>query len=110
MDLDARFGFVRWRVAGLALNLLANAVALYGAVQFLRDGTHGLVLGGGLALSAACVALLARPDLRPEGGPGGSEPAENEGEPAEGEGEPAGGEGEPGKGARQGGDGAAEGA
>lgn len=94
MDLDARFGFVRWRVAGLALNLLANAVALYGAVRFLRDGTHALVLAGGLALSAACVALLARPDLRPEGEPGRSEPAD----------------GEPGEGATRGGDGAADGA
>lgn len=66
MDLDAKFGFVRWRVAGLALNLLANAVALYGAVRFMRDGTHGLLLAGGLAVSLACVALLARPDLRPD--------------------------------------------
>lgn len=67
MDLDARFGFVRWRVVGLALNLLANGVALYGAVRLLRDGTHAAVLAAGLALTAVCVALLALPDLRPEG-------------------------------------------
>lgn len=67
MDLDAKLGFVRWRVAGLALNLLANGMALYGAVRLLRDGTHGLVLAGGLALSLACVALLALPDHRPQG-------------------------------------------
>lgn len=75
MDLDARFGFVRWRVVGLALNLLANGVALYGAVRLLRDGTHAPVLAAGLALTALCVALLARPDLRPEGEAGEAEGA-----------------------------------
>lgn len=64
IDLDARFGFMRWRVAGLAVNLLANGIALYGAVRLLRDGTHGPVLAAGLALSLACVVLLSRPDLR----------------------------------------------
>lgn len=64
MDLDARFGFVRWRVAGLTVNLLANGIALYGAVRLLRDGSHQLVLAGGIVLSLICVALLARPDLR----------------------------------------------
>lgn len=66
IDLDSKFGYFRWRLVGLALNLFANAVALYGAVRFLRDRTHGFLLAAGLVISLACVALLARPDLRPD--------------------------------------------
>ncbi len=66
IDLDAKFGFLRWRVVGLALNLLANGLALYGAVRVLRDGTHHLLLVGGLAVSLLCIVLLARPDQRPD--------------------------------------------
>lgn len=74
IDLDAKFGFLGWRVVGLVVNLLANGLALYGAVRLIRDGTHGSLLAAGLALSLLCVALLARPDLRRD--------AEEEGRPS----------------------------
>lgn len=73
MDLDAKLGFVRWRVAGLSINLVANGLALYGAVRLLRDGSGVGMLAAGLGVSLLCIGLLARPDLRPEGlGPEGS--------------------------------------
>ena len=40
IDLDRRYGIWSGRVWGLVVNLLANALALYGLVGFLRDGTH----------------------------------------------------------------------
>lgn len=78
MDLDAKLGFVRWRVAGLSLNLIANGAALYGAVRLLRDGSGAALLAVGLGVSLLCIGLLARPDLRPEGtgGDGRVEPGE----------------------------------
>lgn len=72
MDPDRKFGFHRWRVAGLALNLVANAAALYGAVRYIRNGTHGILLAAGIAVSLACILVLARPDRR-EGEPDGPE-------------------------------------
>lgn len=73
IDLDERFGFMRWRLLALAVNLLGNAIALYGAVRLFRDGTHASVLATGLLISLACLVLLSRPDLRSqaEDEPGG---------------------------------------
>lgn len=65
IDLDGKFGFVRWRVVALALNALGNGIALYAAVRFIRLGTHGWMLAIGLAISGLCISLLARPDMRP---------------------------------------------
>jgi len=61
IDLDRRYGIWTARVWGLIINLLANALALYGLVGFLRDGTHliPLVLGG--VVTVACILVLAKP-------------------------------------------------
>ena len=61
IDLDRRYGIWPGRVWGLIVNLLANALALYGLVGYLRDGTHLVPLVSGILLTAACVLLLAKP-------------------------------------------------
>lgn len=65
IDLDQRFGFTRWRVGALVLNLVGNALALYAAVRFIRRGTHAGMLAVGLGITVVCLLLLARPDRRP---------------------------------------------
>lgn len=67
IDLDDKFGFLQWRIVALTCNLVANGVALYAAVRFIRRDTHGWLLAAGLCVSALCVILLARPDTRPTG-------------------------------------------
>lgn len=67
IDLDEKFGFLRWRIAALTLNLAANGVALYAAIRFIRRGTHGGLLATGLGVSIVCIVLLARPDTRTGG-------------------------------------------
>ena len=61
IDLDRRYGVWSGRVWGLILNLLANALALYGLVGFLRDGTHRIPLVLGILGTLACVLILAKP-------------------------------------------------
>jgi len=61
IDIDRRFGPFSGRVWGLIANFAANAMALYGLVGYLRDGTHLVFLIGGLLVTAACVLLLAQP-------------------------------------------------
>jgi hypothetical protein len=61
MDLDRKYGIWSGRVWGLIVNLVANALALYGLVGFLRDGTHLLPLIVGALVTTVCVLLLAQP-------------------------------------------------
>ena len=61
IDLDRRYGIWSGRVWGLVVNLLANAVALYGLVGFIRDGTHLVPLVMGVLVTITCVLLLAIP-------------------------------------------------
>lgn len=61
IDLDRRHGIWTARVWGLIVNLLANALALYGLVGFLRDGTHVAPLVLGILMTTACVLVLAKP-------------------------------------------------
>jgi len=61
IDLDRRYGIWSGRVWGLIVNLLANALALYGLVGFLRDGTHRVSLVLGVLVTATCILLLAKP-------------------------------------------------
>ena len=65
--LHRRFGPFTGRVWGLVVNLVANAVALWGVSSLMRTGSGWtwVVVGG--AGTAVCVALLARPDLAPSG-------------------------------------------
>jgi hypothetical protein len=60
-NLDQRYGPVTGRVWGLVVNFCSNALALYGAVRFVGDGSHlSLLVLGGVA-TLCCVLLLARP-------------------------------------------------
>ena len=61
MSIDRKYGPFSGRVWGLIANLAANALALYGLVGVLRDGSRVVMLGIGLILTIACVLLLARP-------------------------------------------------
>jgi hypothetical protein len=61
IDLERRYGIWSLRVWGLILNLLANALALYGLVGFLRDGTHLVPFALGVLVTLACVLVLAKP-------------------------------------------------
>ena len=62
IDLDRRYGVWSGRVWGLIVNLLANTLALFGLVGFLRDGTHLIPLIVGVLVTLACVLLLAIPN------------------------------------------------
>jgi len=61
IDLDRRLGLWPLRVWGLILNFIGNALAIYGAIGFIRDGSRLplLVIGGGITL--VCLLLLAKP-------------------------------------------------
>jgi hypothetical protein len=61
IDIDRRYGPLSGRVWGLIANLAANALALYGLVGFLRDGTHLVSLTVGIAATVTCVLVLAKP-------------------------------------------------
>lgn len=61
IDLDRRYGTWSGRLWGLIVNFFANALALYGLVGYLRDGTHlSLLVLGGL-VTVACNLILAKP-------------------------------------------------
>jgi hypothetical protein len=59
--LDRRYGPWTLRVWGLIVNLAVNALALYGLVGFLRDGSHLVHLIVGSAATVACILVLAMP-------------------------------------------------
>ena len=61
MDLDQKVGLFSVRVWGLIVNLLANALALYGLTHYLRDGTHLAHLVAGLVVTGICILWLAKP-------------------------------------------------
>ena len=61
IDLDRRYGPWSGRVWGLTVNLAANALALYGLVGYLRDGTRVGYLVIGVGVTAICLAWLAKP-------------------------------------------------
>jgi hypothetical protein len=66
IDLDRRYGIWSGRVWGLIVNLMANTLALYGLVGFLRDGTHLVHLIVGTLMTVACILILAMPAGDPE--------------------------------------------
>ncbi len=61
IDLDRRYGLFPGRVWGLIVNLIGNALALYGLVGILRDGSRLAHLLAGLAITIVCIVVLARP-------------------------------------------------
>jgi hypothetical protein len=52
---------MRIRAWGLLANMGANATALYGLQQVLRDGSGQVTLAVGVVLSLVLVALIAVP-------------------------------------------------
>ena len=61
IDIDRRYGPFTGRVWGLIVNLTANALALYGLVGVLRDGSRVGHLVVGAVCTLVCVIILARP-------------------------------------------------
>ncbi len=63
LDMDRMFGPWRLRVWGLVLNLIGNAIALFGIVRVVRGGSPWL-LAVGAGITIVCVAALALPAAR----------------------------------------------
>lgn len=61
IDIDRRYGPFSGRVWALIANLAANALALFGLVGFLRDGSHVVHLTLGIICTVVCVVVLAQP-------------------------------------------------
>jgi len=60
-DLEKKIGPWTLRVWGLILNFVGNALAIYGALGVVQDGSRllWLLVGGGITL--LCILSLARP-------------------------------------------------
>ncbi|MEQ9463306.1 MAG: hypothetical protein RJQ10_06570 [Haliea sp.] len=59
--IDRPLGPMRIRAWGLLANMGANATALYGLQQVLRDGSGQVTLAVGVILSLVLIALIAVP-------------------------------------------------
>lgn len=59
--IDRPLGPMRIRAWGLLANMGANATALYGLQQVLRDGSGQVTLAVGVVLSLVLIALIAVP-------------------------------------------------
>ena len=70
MRLESKAGPWTLRVWFLILNLLANAVALYGLTRLLDDGTGIFLLFAGGAVTLICIWVLSTPAA--DGDTGGS--------------------------------------
>ncbi|MDE2664051.1 MAG: hypothetical protein OXI39_13735 [Gemmatimonadota bacterium] len=63
--LERRAGPWSGRVWGLLLNLVANAVALWGVSSVMRTGDGWTWVAVGCAATVVCIAVLARPSRSP---------------------------------------------
>ncbi len=61
IDLDRRLGIWPLRVWGLILNFIGNALAIYGVIGFVRDGSRLEILLVGGCLTIVCILVLAKP-------------------------------------------------
>jgi hypothetical protein len=61
MKLDKKIGPWSIRVWGLVLNFFGNAVAIYGAIGFIHDGSRLPLLILGAVITLTCILVLARP-------------------------------------------------
>lgn len=61
MNLERKYGPWSLRVWWLIVNLGANTLALYGLAGWLHDGSHLLLLAGGLLLTFFCIWVLSAP-------------------------------------------------
>jgi hypothetical protein len=50
-----------WRIWGLIVNFVGNALAIYGLAGLIRDGSRILIFGIGIFITVACIFLLAKP-------------------------------------------------
>lgn len=60
--LERTVAGVSIRLWALIANLMANIVMVYGAVHYFTRGTHAVETIAGVAVTLACVAILAIPD------------------------------------------------
>ena len=61
IDLEGRLGPLSVRAWGLILNFIGNALAVYGAIGFIQDGSRLLILIIGAGLTIVCLLVLAKP-------------------------------------------------
>ena len=61
INLDKKIGPWPLRVWGLVLNFIGNAVAIYGALCFIRDGSRLSMLIIGVVITLTCILVLAKP-------------------------------------------------
>jgi hypothetical protein len=61
IDLEKKIGPWPIRVWGLVFNFIANALAIYGAIGFIRNGTRLSLLIIGIVITLSCILVLAKP-------------------------------------------------
>ncbi len=61
IELDGGLGFLPVRAWGLILNFIGNALAVYGAIGFMQDGSRLPILVIGAGLTVICLLVLAKP-------------------------------------------------
>jgi hypothetical protein len=61
IDLDKKIGPWPLRVWGLVFNFVGNAVAIYGAIGFIRNGSRLPLLIFGIIITLSCILVLAKP-------------------------------------------------
>lgn len=61
IELDGGLGSLPVRAWGLILNFIGNALAVYGAIGFMQDGSRLPILVIGVGLTVICLLVLAKP-------------------------------------------------
>lgn len=61
IKLDKKIGPLTIRVWGLVLNFIGNAVAIYGAIGFIRNGSRLPLMILGIVITLTCILVLAKP-------------------------------------------------
>jgi hypothetical protein len=61
IDLDGRLGPLSVRAWGLILNFIGNALAVFGAIGFIQDGSRLPILIIGAGMTIVCLLVLAKP-------------------------------------------------
>jgi hypothetical protein len=65
IDLERRFGPWALRVWGLILNFFGNALAVYGLIGVVHDGSRLLPFLIGAGITGFCLLILAKPSSNP---------------------------------------------
>jgi hypothetical protein len=61
INLDKQIGPWPLRVWGLVLNFIGNAITIYGAIGFTKNGSRLLLLIFGVVFTLTCLLVLAKP-------------------------------------------------